>query len=226
MASRILVAYLQVQSNIYGSTILAATQVFFDRRLERPGSAALFYQLELLGENAARVFAELDAGIWELRGSAHVHTFSSVMCCVACDRLAKIAERLGLQERLRYWRWHVDRIHQVIATHAWNERHGTFVASFEGDSLDASVVMLAELGFVQPDDPRFAATVGAIERDLREGNFVFRYREADDFGVSGQHVHRMHVLVHRRAGRAGTARRGAGAVRNHARVPQSPWAAR
>jgi GH15 family glucan-1,4-alpha-glucosidase len=178
-------AYLQVQNDVYGSAILASTHIFFDRRLERPGSAALFHQLEVLGEHAARVFAEPDAGIWELRGSARAHTFSSVMCWVACDRLAKIADRLGLQERLRYWRSHADRIHQVIAARAWNGRRGTFVASFEGDSLDASLLLLAELGFVQPDDPRFAATVGAIERDLREGDFVFRYREADDFGVPG-----------------------------------------
>lgn len=178
-------AYLQVQNDVYGAAILAATHVFFDRRLERPGSAALFRQFELLGEHAAQVFAEPDAGIWELRGSARAHTFSSVMCWVACDRLAKIAQRLGLPERLRYWRSHADRIHQVITTRAWNEKRGTFVSSFEGDALDASLLLLAELGFLQPDDPRFAATVGAIERDLREGDFVFRYREADDFGVPG-----------------------------------------
>lgn len=178
-------AYLQVQNDVYGAAILAATHVFFDRRLERPGSAALFRQFELLGEHAAQVFAEPDAGIWELRGSARAHTFSSVMCWVACDRLAKIAQRLGLPERSRYWRSHADRIHQVITTRAWNEKRGTFVSSFEGDALDASLLLLAELGFLQPDDPRFAATVGAIERDLREGDFVFRYREADDFGVPG-----------------------------------------
>lgn len=178
-------AYLQVQNDVYGAAILAATHVFFDRRLERPGSAALFRQFEVLGEHAAQVFAEPDAGIWELRGLARVHTFSSVMCWVACDRLAKIAQRLGLPERLRYWRSHADRIHQVITTRAWNEKRGTFVSSFEGDALDASLLLLAELGFLQPDDPRFAATVGAIERDLREGDFVFRYREADDFGVPG-----------------------------------------
>ena len=178
-------AYLQVQNDVYGSAILAATHVFFDRRLERPGTEALFHQLEALGEHAALAFNEPDAGIWELRGSARVHTFSSVMCWVACDRLAKIAQRLGLPERSRYWRSHADRIHQVITTHAWNEKRGTFVSSFEGDALDASLLLLAELGFLQPDDPRFAATVGAIERDLREGDFVFRYREADDFGVPG-----------------------------------------
>lgn len=178
-------AYLQVQNDVYGSAILAATHIFFDRRLERPGTSALFRQLELLGERAAQVFAEPDAGIWELRGSARVHTFSSVMCWVACDRLAKIAQRLGLPERSRYWRSHADRIHQVISTRAWNGKRGTFVSAFEGNALDASLLLLPELGFLNPDDPRFAATVGAIERDLREGDFVFRYREADDFGVPG-----------------------------------------
>ncbi|HEV8644366.1 MAG TPA: glycoside hydrolase family 15 protein [Burkholderiales bacterium] len=178
-------AYMQVQNDVYGAAILAATHVFFDRRLERPGTTALFRQFELLGEHAAQVFAEPDAGIWELRGSARAHTFSSVMCWVACDRLAKIAQRLGLPERSRYWRSHADRIHQVITARAWNEKRGTFVSSFEGEALDASLLLLAELGFLQPDDPRFAATVGAIERDLREGDFVFRYREADDFGVPG-----------------------------------------
>lgn len=72
------------------------------------------------------MFAEPDAGIWELRGLARVHTFSSVMCWVACDRLAKIAQRFGLPERSRYWRSHAERIHQVISTHAWNEKRGTF----------------------------------------------------------------------------------------------------
>ena len=178
-------AYLQVQNDVYGSAILAVTHVFFDRRLERPGNTALFRQFEALGEQAARVFAEPDAGIWELRGSARVHTFSSVMCWVACDRLAKIAQRIGLPERSRYWRAHADRIHQVISTRAWNEKRGSFVGSFEGESLDASLLLLADLGFLQFDDPRFAATVAAIERDLREGDFVFRYREPDDFGVPG-----------------------------------------
>jgi GH15 family glucan-1,4-alpha-glucosidase len=178
-------AYRQVQNDVYGSAVLAATHVFFDRRLAHPGTAALFRQLELLGEHAALVFDQPDAGLWELRGSARVHTFSSVMCWVACDRLAKIAQRVGLPERSNYWRTHADRMHAVIATRAWSDRRGTFVASFGGEALDASLLLLAELGFLQAGDPRFAATVEAIGRELREGDFVFRYREPDDFGVPG-----------------------------------------
>src|SRR3989454_7920145 len=68
----------QVQHDVYGSAILAATHVFFDRRLLRPGDEILFRRLEPLGECAAQLFDQPDAGLWELRGAARVHTFSSL----------------------------------------------------------------------------------------------------------------------------------------------------
>jgi GH15 family glucan-1,4-alpha-glucosidase len=157
--------------------------VFFDRRVVRAGNRALFAQLEALGEQAAKLWATPDAGLWELRGSEHVHTFSSVMCWVACDRLAKIAQRLGLEERASYWRERADRIHHGICEQAWNVKRKSFAASFGGDGLDASLLLLAELGFLRADDPRFIATVSAVERELRRGDFVFRYTEPDDFGA-------------------------------------------
>ncbi|MBM3342811.1 MAG: glycoside hydrolase family 15 protein, partial [Betaproteobacteria bacterium] len=73
-------AYRQVQHDVYGSAILAATHIFFDQRLARRGDEALFHRLEPLGEQARRCHDQPDAGLWELRGSARVHTFSSVMC--------------------------------------------------------------------------------------------------------------------------------------------------
>jgi GH15 family glucan-1,4-alpha-glucosidase len=105
------------------------------------------------------------------------------MCWCACDRLAKIAQRLGLADRTLYWRAHAERIHAVICARAWNARRGSFVASFDGESLDASLLLLAELGFLRAGDPRFGATVGAIERELKRGDFVYRYVEPDDFGA-------------------------------------------
>jgi GH15 family glucan-1,4-alpha-glucosidase len=176
-------AYRQRQNDAYGSAILAATHVFFDRRLARSGTEALFHQLEGLGTRAAALYAEPDAGPWELRGPSRVHTFSSVMCWVACDRLAKIATRLGLGGRAAHWRVTADQIHQTICSRAWSDTRKSFVASFEGAALDASLLLLAELGFLRADDPRFAATVEAVERELRQGDFIYRYREADDFGV-------------------------------------------
>jgi GH15 family glucan-1,4-alpha-glucosidase len=176
-------AYRQVQHDVYGSAVLAATHVFFDKRLLWPGNEALFAQLEALGAHAAEVWSQPDAGIWEFRGSAHVHTFSSVMCWVACDRLARIAAHLGLAERARVWRARADAIHRAVCERAWSEARKSFVAELDGEGLDASLLLLAELGFLAPDDPRFASTVAAIERELRRGDFVFRYAGPDDFGV-------------------------------------------
>ncbi len=173
----------QIQHDVYGSAILAATHVFFDRRLVRQGDASLFRRLEPLGRRAAEVFDQADAGLWELRGTARVHTFSSVMCWAGCDRLSRIADHLGLADRAEYWRECAAQMHQVISQRAWNVARGTFVATFDGDTLDASLLRLSELGFVTEEDPRFAATVRAIGRDLKNGDFVFRYREADDFGM-------------------------------------------
>lgn len=105
------------------------------------------------------------------------------MCWVACDRLAKIASRLGIAEATQRWRGEADRIHAAIVERAWSRKRACFVATFDGDQLDASLLLLAELGFLRADDPRFAATVGAIERELRRGDFIFRYTQPDDFGT-------------------------------------------
>jgi len=175
-------AYRQVQHDVYGSAILAATHVFFDRRVMRRGDQILFHRLEALGARAARLFDQPDAGIWELRGAARVHTSSSVMCWAGCDRLARIAAHLGLADRAAYWQAEAARMQQVICERSWNPGMGCFVATMEGKTLDASLLRLGELGFLAEDDPRFAGTVRAIERELRRGDFVFRYVEADDFG--------------------------------------------
>ncbi len=175
-------AYLQIQHDVYGSAILAATHVFFDRRLNERGDEALFRRLEALGEQAANLFDKPDAGIWELRGSTHVHTFSSLMCWAGCDRLARIAKQLGLHGRHALWRQTAAHIRSVIDARCWNPEMNSFVATMEGDTLDASLLRMHDLGFVEATDPRFIGTVHAIERDLRRGNHVYRYVIEDDFG--------------------------------------------
>ncbi|NJD33344.1 MAG: glycoside hydrolase family 15 protein [Betaproteobacteria bacterium] len=175
-------AYRQVQHDVYGSVILAATHIFFDQRLTRRGDEALFHRLESLGEQARRCYDQPDAGLWELRGSARVHTFSSVMCWAACDRLGRIAARLGLAARAEYWFGHATQMHATISQRAWSKKRSAFVSTFDGKAMDASLLLLAEVGFLDAADPRFAATVDAVEKDLRHGDFIFRYVEKDDFG--------------------------------------------
>jgi len=175
-------AYRQVQNDVYGSVILSATHMFFDERLDRPGNEGLFRRLEALGEMARAVYRQPDAGVWELRNATRIHTFSSVMCWVACDRLARIAARLGLNDRAHYWRGHADVIHRTVCENAWDAKQQSFVESFGGKELDASLLLLHEIGFLAADDPRFAGTVAAAERRLKQGDFIFRYTHKDDFG--------------------------------------------
>ena len=175
-------AYQQVQHDVYGAVILAATHVFFDRRLPRMGDEPLFKRLELVGEQAVRVYDKPDAGLWELRGTTRVHTFSSVMCWAGCDRLARIATQMGLKERATYWGNHATKIKQVILERCWNKDKGFYAATMDGDTLDASLLRLNELGFLPDDDARFISTVKAIGKELRSGRYIYRYTEADDFG--------------------------------------------
>lgn len=173
----------QTQHDVYGSIILAATPMFFDRRLPKPGDVALFRSLEPLGEQAARLALEPDAGIWEFRGRTHVHTHSAAMCWAGCQRLEAIALHLGLDDRAQYWRRHAARLGEEILQRAWNPKRNAICGAFGGDDLDASSLLLAELGLVESSDPRFVATVEAIERELRRGHHVMRYVAADDFGT-------------------------------------------
>ncbi|AZO78915.1 MULTISPECIES: glycoside hydrolase family 15 protein [unclassified Bosea (in: a-proteobacteria)] len=175
-------AATQIQNDGYGAVVLAATQSFFDRRLIQPGKEALFAQLERLGERAIAVFDKPDAGPWELREKQVVHSFSSVMCWAACDRLARIAGTLGRADRKEYWRAEARRLKGIISDRIWNQEKGHFVSTFDGADLDASLLLIAELGFVKPEDPRYISTVEAIGRDLGRGDFILRYGTEDDFG--------------------------------------------
>ena len=172
----------QDQHDVYGSIIIAAAPMFFDRRLPRPGDAALFNAIEPLGEQAARLALEPDAGIWEYRGRKRVHTYSAAMCWAGCHWLETIAAHLGLWGRAEYWGAISKKIGEEVLQRAWNSKRNAFSAAFDSDDLDASCLLLAELGLVASDDPRFASTVAAIELELRRGHNVMRYVAVDDFG--------------------------------------------
>ncbi|TWT23797.1 glycoside hydrolase family 15 protein [Luteimonas marina] len=176
-------AWVQKQHDVYGSVVLASTQLFFDQRLSQPGDAAAFGRLEPLGERAWALHDQPDAGLWEFRGRAEVHTYTAAMCWAACDRLAKIARLLALDDRAAYWRTRADAIHATTVERAWRPEANHFSASFDSDYLDASLLLLTDIGFLSADDPRYVATVDAIGRDLRRGDALFRYVAPDDFGA-------------------------------------------
>ncbi|GAB6196529.1 glycoside hydrolase family 15 protein [Lysobacter xanthus] len=176
-------AWVQPQHDVYGSVVLASTQLFFDRRLDLPSGIPHFQRLERLGERAYELYDQPDAGLWEFRGRVEVHTYSAVMCWAACDRLAKIGAAIGLVDRSTFWRERADRMHARITELAFDPARGHFVEGTHSGRMDAVLLLLADLGFVQASDPRFAATVDAVGRELRRGDGILRYVAPDDFGV-------------------------------------------
>jgi len=177
-----------LQHDVYGQIVLPLVQSFYDTRLLRPGTVDDFHALEKVGDRAFAMHDQTDAGLWEFRTIARVHTYSSVMCWAACDRLAKAADKLGLADRAAFWAERATTIHARIEAETFipaeggEAGEGHFAASFGGTELDASLLQLVDLGFLEPTDPRQIATFDAIERDLKKGPYLFRYVEPDDFG--------------------------------------------
>jgi GH15 family glucan-1,4-alpha-glucosidase len=170
------------QHDVYGNIILGAAQAFHDHRLLKRAGRTEFASLEAVGEQAFRVYTEPDAGMWELRTRARIHTSSALMSWAACDRLAKIAVGLGLKDRANYWAERATTIRERILNESWSEERKAFAESFGGRDLDASALLMAEVNFIDPKDPRFIATVDALEKSLCDGPYMRRYEAADDFG--------------------------------------------
>jgi GH15 family glucan-1,4-alpha-glucosidase len=183
-------AVAQLQNDSFGAVILAAAQTFFDTRLEHPGERDHFRRLEALGHRAVAAFGVPDAGLWEFRGTLRPHTFTAVMCWAGCDRLARIAGHLGLEQEAAHWSAVARTMRDAILDRAWDAGRESFVDTLaEPDGvrdppgrLDACLLLLPDLGLIPADDPRFLATLAAVERHLLRDGFVMRYAEADDFG--------------------------------------------
>ncbi|HUD25186.1 MAG TPA: glycoside hydrolase family 15 protein [Burkholderiaceae bacterium] len=175
-------AHEHVQHDVYGNVVLGAAQAFHDQRLLRRVDVSDFAAFERMGERAWELHEQPDAGMWELRTRAHVHTSSALMCWAACDRLAKIARVVARPDRVSLWATRADAIRVKILERAWSDKRGAFVASFGGNDLDAGVLLMAQIGFVGAHDARFVRTVEALERALGDGPFMRRYEAPDDFG--------------------------------------------
>jgi len=176
-------AYTQIQHDAYGQIVLSNTHAFFDERLFRAPTEDDFTSLERVGTLAWERHDQPDAGLWELRTRTAVHTYSAVMSWAACDRLGNIAERLGLGERARVWRRRATSIRKRIESRAWVERDQRFGATFDGEELDASLLQLLDMRFLDASDPRFINTFNAVEKGLRRGDSMLRYASEDDFGL-------------------------------------------
>ncbi len=178
-------AYQHLQHDSYGNVILGVAQAFLDQRLLSPPNRMDFLLLEDMGRKALQLYDKPDAGMWEFRTRASIHTTSSLMCWAAADRLARIAEYIGETERASDWSAGAERIKKVILERAWSQKREAFVESFDGENLDAGVLLMIEVGFLDASDPRMVSTMKQLEAVLAHGPHMIRYEAADDFGVPG-----------------------------------------
>ncbi|MBS7328133.1 MAG: glycoside hydrolase family 15 protein [Oxalobacter sp.] len=155
----------------YGAAVLACTQAFFDGRLYHPADRVVFEQLERLGETAFEKFRQPDLDIWGY-GETAIHTYSSMMCWAACDRLSRIAAKLDLPTQAKEWAERAGIIHGRIIENAWNQELKTFTATWEGDAVDASLLRMIDLHFLPADDERVIKTVNRITEKLLQGDFL------------------------------------------------------
>jgi GH15 family glucan-1,4-alpha-glucosidase len=126
-------------------------------------------------EHLEKIWNEPDEGIWETRGGRQHFTFSKVMAWVAFDRAIASAEKFDLPAPLDHWREVRELIHTTVCERSFNPQMNSFTQVYDGDELDASLLLLSLVGFLPASDPRIAGTVAAIERELLCEGFVMRY---------------------------------------------------
>lgn len=137
-------------------------------------------------EAALSNWRDPDQGLWEVRGQAKHFTASKVLCWVAVDRGAKLAQLRGDDDRAAAWRKAADEIHADVCTHGVDER-GVFTQHYDTTALDASALLIPLVGFLPPEDDRVRATVLAIADELTVDELVLRYRvEETDDGFEGE----------------------------------------
>ena len=139
-----------------------------------------------LMEHLESVWQQPDNGLWEVRGPRRHFTHSKVMAWVAVDRMIKGVRQFHLPGPADRWEDLRDAIHQDVMDHGFNATMNSFVQSYGGTELDASLLLIPRVGFLPPDHPAVVGTIDAIQRDLTQDGFVLRYRpEHSDDGLPG-----------------------------------------
>ena len=147
-----------------------------------------WHLLSLVADLAAASWHLPDNGIWEVRGQLQHFVYSKIMCWVALDRAAALAEVHGHAEKVPGWRAAAAEIHADILTNGWSDTKQSFVQAYGREALDASALMIPFLGFLPADDPRVRSTIKAVREELADGPFVHRYiaEETDDGFSEGE----------------------------------------
>ncbi len=176
-------AFHQFQLDVYGEVLLS-----FDSYLRAGGIVddSLWALAEAMVESALRHWQKPDNGIWEIRSEPKHFTYSKLMAWVAVDRGLRLARALKKPVDFDRWRRAREAIRADILEKSWSKKRGCFVQAYGVDNLDASTLFIPMVGFLPADDPRTAATIEAVQKELAQDSLVYRYLPSQtDDGVGG-----------------------------------------
>jgi GH15 family glucan-1,4-alpha-glucosidase len=171
----------QVQLDVYGA-VLESIWLYAKEVGHIDGDTAK--EVAKIADYVAEHWRDPDNGIWEVRAERTHFTQSKALCWVALDRACRLAERGIIPDRSDSWRRSADEIRSFVDERGWDDERKSYVRAPDLRELDACLLTMPILGFEDPTDERLKGTVAAVERDLREGPFVYRYRGED--GLAGE----------------------------------------
>jgi GH15 family glucan-1,4-alpha-glucosidase len=172
----------QLQIDVWGET-LDALHLAREAGLENDHEA---WQLQKsLLEHLAQHWDDLDNGLWEVRGPRRAFVHSRVLAWSGFDRAVRAVEEGGLDGPVEHWRAVRDRIHADVCAHGFDASRNTFTQFYGSEGLDASLLLIGQVGFLPWDDPRMVGTVDAVQRELSQDGLLLRYHTHADDRVDG-----------------------------------------
>jgi GH15 family glucan-1,4-alpha-glucosidase len=176
-------AHDQLQLDTYGELISAAYEFVQREHTLGDWHARL---LADLGEEVYACWQEPDEGIWEVRTGRHHHTFSKVMCWVALERLIAMHREGYVDVPVEKYRDEAARIRAAVEEHGYDEAQDSYVATFGGNRLDASLLLLPTYGYKEATAPRMKSTFARIHKELAHNGLLHRYPPTTDDGFASE----------------------------------------
>jgi len=174
----------QRQTDVLGEVMIALQMA---RDMGAPEDADSWSLQRKLVEELADHWDEPDNGLWEIRGPLRRFTHSRVMVWAAFDRAIAAVERHGLEGPVDRWRELRDKVRDEVLEHGYDHERGTFTQHYDTTEVDASLLVIPDVGFLPGDDPRVLGTIKAVEEDLLHEGLLLRYRTQS--GVDGLSGH-------------------------------------
>ncbi len=171
----------QHQFDVYGELVDAFHTYVMDTAAMVSGDAASF--MRRIADHVAKTWREPDSGIWEPRIAPQHYTHSKVMAWSALQHAATLAEDGSIHGDAARWRREAFEIRRAVMERGFNRDRGTFIQTLDGQAVDAALLMLPLVGFIEPNDPRMLSTISVIQSELTHNGFLRRYLVDD--GVEG-----------------------------------------